>query len=44
PKHRYIKKLNEGLPFKVAQFIHDSKHGSSVIYLWRIPLNASDSE
>ncbi|CAG8828919.1 26951_t:CDS:2, partial [Racocetra persica] len=44
PKHRYIKELNKGLPFKVAQFIHDSKHGSSVIYLWHIPLNASDSE
>ncbi|CAG8745952.1 3719_t:CDS:2, partial [Cetraspora pellucida] len=29
PKHQYIKELNNGFPFKVAQYIHDSTHGSS---------------
>ncbi|CAG8514163.1 21530_t:CDS:2 [Racocetra persica] len=43
PKHRYIKELDKGLPFKLAQYIHDSQHGSSVIYLWRIPSTISDS-
>ncbi|KAF0542330.1 hypothetical protein F8M41_004690 [Gigaspora margarita] len=42
-KHRYIKELDKGLLFRLAQYIYNSEHGSSVIYLYHIPSTISDS-